>query len=357
MTPRAAILLLLLTGAIGAHAACPEAGGIGGTGISSDGGMGGTGISPQSRQTTEESVELAILGVITGFGSVCVNGVEVDYDAATPVTLAQAPASAGALAIGQVVAIRAFGSSERAKAERIDVLDGIVGRVTSFDRASGLLEIGAHRVHVAPGAMMDLPAQALAERPNVRVSGLWRADGTFAATRIDRASDDAAPRAAAPSWPQLGGRRLIAQGYVQDVRGSTVTVGGLDFELDARAGAAVRRDELVRLTARIENGRWMIERADRLRAPLESRPERSDRRDGGGERREGRDAERDNRGQGGGDRVERGNTTDRVDRSTAPERVDRSGNGRPERFDRPERGPDRPERVDRPDRPDRSGPH
>ena len=52
-------------GGTGAVAARP---GLGGTGIS-EGGIGGTGI----------------VGVITGFASICVNGVEVQFDASTPV--------------------------------------------------------------------------------------------------------------------------------------------------------------------------------------------------------------------------------------------------------------------------------
>src|SRR2546422_4023925 len=52
--------------------------GIGGTGIGKDGsgGIGGTGI----------------VGVITGFASICVNGVEVHYDASPPVSADGRPA-------------------------------------------------------------------------------------------------------------------------------------------------------------------------------------------------------------------------------------------------------------------------
>ena len=49
----------------------PE-GGIGGTGnVANDGGIGGTGI----------------IGIITGFASICVNGVEIHYDINTPVSV------------------------------------------------------------------------------------------------------------------------------------------------------------------------------------------------------------------------------------------------------------------------------
>jgi hypothetical protein len=77
-------------GGIGGTGARAE-GGIGGTGARADGGVGGTGI----------------VGTITGFASVCVNGLEVHYDANTPVTVDGRAAPAGELAIGQVVSAEA----------------------------------------------------------------------------------------------------------------------------------------------------------------------------------------------------------------------------------------------------------
>lgn len=49
--------------------------GIGGTGISADSGIGGTG-----QQAQEGIGGTGIIGVITGFASVCVNGLEILYD-------------------------------------------------------------------------------------------------------------------------------------------------------------------------------------------------------------------------------------------------------------------------------------
>src|SRR6185369_3233583 len=77
-------------------------GGIGGTGIRT-GGIGGTGISNGGIGGT------GIVGVITGFASICVNGVEVHYGADTPVLADGRQAQAGDLAVGQVVAVSASG--------------------------------------------------------------------------------------------------------------------------------------------------------------------------------------------------------------------------------------------------------
>ena len=75
-------------------------GGIGGTGVpvAEDGGVGGTG-APVADGT-------GIVGTITGFASICVNGLEVFYDENTPTNANGEPLGTGGLAIGQVVAIR-----------------------------------------------------------------------------------------------------------------------------------------------------------------------------------------------------------------------------------------------------------
>jgi hypothetical protein len=60
----------------------PTKGGVGGTGKSerpANGGVGGTGLQAGGVGGT------GIVGTITGFGSVCVNGLEVEYDHSTPV--------------------------------------------------------------------------------------------------------------------------------------------------------------------------------------------------------------------------------------------------------------------------------
>ena len=72
--------------------------GIGGTGATAaEDGIGGTGV----------------VGTITGFGSICVNGIEIHYDAQTPVVTDGKRIRSESLAIGQVVAVAAVGPRER----------------------------------------------------------------------------------------------------------------------------------------------------------------------------------------------------------------------------------------------------
>ena len=82
-----------------AYGACRDSGGIGGTGITAEGGIGGTG--------APAATELGIIGVIDGFGSICVNGVEVDYDASTPVSSNNAAVGTSALPGGVAVEVEA----------------------------------------------------------------------------------------------------------------------------------------------------------------------------------------------------------------------------------------------------------
>lgn len=319
------VLLLALLAAAGARAAC-EPGGMGGTGMRSDGGIGGTGIRAEG--------DVGIIGVITGFGSICVNGIEVQYEADTPVSADGQPASPSSLALGKLVAVRALGSGMQARAREIRILDAVVGRAAAVDPASGALQIAGQRVQlaastvIAPELVGDLVGQ------NVRVSGLWRADGALAATRIERAPPDAAPRVAPREWPDLGTRQLIVEGFVSDVRASSVHIGGLSFGADARVAQRLERDRLVRASARLDHdGVRRLERIETER-PDRERLQRGESH-GGAERTEGR---------GSADRSDRGD-------HRGPGRADR-----PEGIERPDRG-ERVERPERIERPDRSGPH
>ena len=84
--------------------------GIGGTGAA-EGGIGGTGL----------------IGVITGFASICVNGVEVHYDTGTPVSADGLPMSLDHLAVGQVVAVQAIGEGDQLSARSISIMRAAVG--------------------------------------------------------------------------------------------------------------------------------------------------------------------------------------------------------------------------------------
>ncbi|MCA4079377.1 DUF5666 domain-containing protein, partial [Pseudomonas kurunegalensis] len=147
-----------------------SSGGVGATGapILRPGGTGGTGI----------------VGTITGFASICVNGMEVHYGKDVPVSQNGAPASSAHLAIGQVVAVEAIATQRGLQAGRISILNAYEGPLTALPSASAPLRVMGQPVRLAAGARV---AQGLRPGEPVRVSGLRDARGEVVATRIERA--------------------------------------------------------------------------------------------------------------------------------------------------------------------------
>ncbi|MGO1077998.1 DUF5666 domain-containing protein [Inquilinus sp. CA228] len=147
--------------------------GIGGTGITSgpveDRGMGGTGI----------------VGVITGFGSIWVNGIEVEFDAATPVQIDGQSAPRGdVLKVGQVAVVTAAGSGSRLDARSIAIRHEVSGPVEAVESNGSVLRVAGQRVTFAGQVWGDAATPRVGDW--VAVSGLAGPDGGIVATRIDR---------------------------------------------------------------------------------------------------------------------------------------------------------------------------
>lgn len=320
MNRRCVLVSVMFSGLLaGAPAlACVDPGGIGGTGIEG-GGIGGTGQRAEA--------EVGVLGVVTGFASICVNGIEIHYDAATPVSLNGASATAGALAIGQVVAVQAIGSGTQARARAIDIVDAAVGPLSDVQAGGTLLQVNGQRVRVQErtllGGALTREQLAAAGGQTVRVSGLRAPDGAIVATRIEPAAAGTRAFSAEPADPGLA--RFVVQGYIGDLGPSAVRVGPSTFSVAPQIASQLGRDALVRLSGRIDGGSRIVERADVLRGPFDVRPERTVRAEAGA-----RDSD-DRRGRNGSDRGESSG---------------RSGRDGPDNSGRSER----PERVERPDR-------
>ena len=144
--------------------------GIGGTGAplvqTADRGIGGTGI----------------IGVITGFASVCVAGEEVALPEGVPLRIDEMPASLDELRAGQVAAMQAAGPAAALQAQQISVRHAAIGPVQAV--GPGTMTVAGQLVTVkgAAGAATDA-------KPGdwVAVSGLPAAASTITATRIDPA--------------------------------------------------------------------------------------------------------------------------------------------------------------------------
>jgi Domain of unknown function (DUF5666) len=129
-----------------------------------EGGIGGTGI----------------VGVITGFASICVNGLEVQYDANTPVWDNGQPSSTRQLVVGQVVSVTATGSGDQTRARGIGMIHAVVGPLTAVDAAQGTLHVlGQKAIALESRDLANLRAGQW-----VRVSGLRLANGEIVASRV-----------------------------------------------------------------------------------------------------------------------------------------------------------------------------
>ncbi|HZP85838.1 MAG TPA: DUF5666 domain-containing protein [Burkholderiales bacterium] len=194
-----------------------ENGGIGGTGAVASGGIGGTG--QQAEMGGMGST--GIVGVITGFASVCINGLEVHFDTQTVVTRNANPAGLRDLAIGQFVSIEAGRGKAGLTANRIAVLDAVVGPVT---RASNQgLQVLGQNVRVS-AETIGTGAAALKVGDRVRVSGPRANDNAVVATRIER-TDSATASVSGPASVGLNGALRVAGVPVTGARPST-PVGG-----------------------------------------------------------------------------------------------------------------------------------
>lgn len=386
--------------------------GLGGSGRATGGeGIGGSGQLPEGGEGLGGSGRSArgIIGIVTGFGSVCVNGIEVHYDRRTEVEQDGVRVSASKLAVGQLVRVEADEQGGRVQARKIGVRSAVIGPISALT-SSGAVVLGQNvrigpRSRVADAKGRPLQDTSLRVGTRVAVNGLRDSTGTIEAFHVGRSPAagglvrGAVERANRRSLRVAGVDVQLGPGEVAPAVGSRVVVRGEVAPSGVvRAAVASDRSEFsprvsratvqgfalpsgrggsassVRVQgfevdlsgvsradrARIQQARPVrvsgTVRGDRLRAEhvnmsdvltrRESVP-RGDRRDRGDrEDREDRE-DRDDRDDRE-DRGERSGRGDRTDRSERPERADR-----PERAERPER-PERPERAERPERPERS---
>lgn len=200
-------------------------------------GIGGTGRPPPA--TAERGIGgtggptgTGIVGVITGFGSVFVDGFEVRYTSATPVTIDGSPASPAELRTGQVVAIDAIGPAASLQAQSLAVRHEVSGPVQSLAEGGREAVVAGQTITLDPGL-----AGASLLRPGawVAVSGLRRPDGAIAATRIGESP---------PGLVRVHGE--LTRGP------AGLTIGGLSIR--PAPGLAARPGQYVTLAGRYQRG-------------------------------------------------------------------------------------------------------
>lgn len=166
--------------------------GLGGTGIRrkegdpvlAERGIGGTG-APTVQQAERGIGGTGIVGVITGFASICLAGQEVALDPSVPVMVESRRSTPSALRAGQVAVVEATGSGGALQARRVEVRYEVTGPVEAAE-ADGALRIAGQRVLSPARAAASAAGEAWPRRGDwVAVSGLRRPDGSIQATRLD----------------------------------------------------------------------------------------------------------------------------------------------------------------------------
>lgn len=221
--------------------------GAGGTGHApgkGDGsGAGGTG-APQMAANDGSGTggtghETEVEGVITGFASICVNGLELHYQADTPIAVNGKAASPKDLAVGQVVRAQAKGKDDQFAIARLQIRYVMVAPLQ--DISASHAQVMGKNVRLENGA--QLPG-ALEPGQKVAVSGFVGPGGAVFATRLDAVSPDTPDSINGEVSRDEKGRRTIGG----------VPVDGVAAEL--RAGESARAE------GRFENGRLLAERVE-----------------------------------------------------------------------------------------------
>lgn len=212
--------------------------GTGGTGHGDGSGNGGTGQQARTDGDSSGAGGTGVVGEITGFGSICVNELEIHYDAKTPVSVNGQASRADQLAVGQVVAVRAEGKGASLRAKDIQVRHTLVGRVEAVNQ-DGQLRVWGQWVrpplisHVQQG-----------ER--IKVSGQRTDSRHVVASRID------------PAQP---GEPDVLSGEVEWSQANETQVGGVRIRLPEGADRPKPGQEF-RASGRAEAGGFKAERIE-----------------------------------------------------------------------------------------------
>lgn len=192
--------------------------GIGGTGHGGEGsGIGGTGhqdVPPPLRagfslptdHHEQASDATGIIGVIAGFGSICVNGQEVHYGASVPVRWNGQASSSQTLALGQMVSVHARIEGGSYYANEIIVVDQVRGPIDAIDNTQGIVYMVGQRIAMTPRITASLTSGQW-----LSVSGSRSATDTILPTRIALQNTGNSVVLSGPILLDAQGRMHIAQ--------------------------------------------------------------------------------------------------------------------------------------------------
>ncbi len=181
-------------------------------------GLGGTGIQMAQVQPGDGLGGTGIIGTISGFGSIIVNGLELEFDHSTSVGNDGRPTSLDELRVGQVIQGVARQKDGRMHLESLDIQHAVSGPITAVDTLEQTMTVLGQniRLNLAGDKAATDAFKTLRKGDLVSVSGLRLSDGTIVASRVDQHSDDG---------------RIVVRGQAASVTDSSVRVGMLDVAL------------------------------------------------------------------------------------------------------------------------------
>lgn len=146
-------------------------------------GLGGTGMLANTDSGAGSGLGgTGILGAITGFGSVFVNGIEIEYDSETAFTIDGKTAKSQQLEIGDVVEVLTIDDSKHTQAQVINLRHEVIGRVESIEPQTFSFTVQGQSIVQAINKVVMPEVGA-----TVAVSGLRVDEHTILATRITAA--------------------------------------------------------------------------------------------------------------------------------------------------------------------------
>jgi hypothetical protein len=255
-----------------------------------------------------------IIGEVTGFGSIFVNGEEVELDARTQLYLDGKKVSQHEIARGEVVAVRASVGKEMLFADEVHIQHQVIGTVQQVMAERNLFTVLGQTIE-ADAQSLPLAGQT------VRISGFRDSDGVIHASYIDsiettqqlltgelkrdnrqwrigaqliRLPADSKPRPGqyvrvsgdlnkdvlqVTEFTQLDSlpfkqpvQRLLLQGYVRSVGDTAYRIAGKLFIVKAdmqQAGLSQQVNRTQRVELRLENNAWQMSRQlDSRQLPL-----------------------------------------------------------------------------------------
>ncbi len=224
-----------------------------------DKGFGGTGVLPCPQTIAHTPGDsgfggTGVIGTITDFGSIWVNGLEIELKPSTRID-----SNLGysvKLAIGQQVITHT--AQNALETDQVTVFYPIAGRIGQ--RTDNTLTIQGQTVR------MDANTQGLknaATGDHVAISALPQPDGSWLATRIDP-NPRHVEKIERPSLEMIATPRALLEGTVIH-RGDQAYLMPYDLPLSASEARAVRNGQLALVVAQRIRDRWLTEQIQPLR--------------------------------------------------------------------------------------------